>query len=82
MPDDRNKNDHDSLIKFKAEVKLDIKYIREAYKELKSKSDGRDNKLKDICIELAVLKTKVTMYSIIGAFIISTIVSIVIALIK
>lgn len=80
MPND--KNDHDSLIKFKAEVKLDIKYIRETCKELKGKQEDRDKKMKNICIDLAVLKTKIAMYSIIGAFIISTIVSIVIALIK
>jgi hypothetical protein len=80
MSNDRN--DHDSLIKFKAEVKLDIQYIRENYQELKKKTDDLDSKLKSICIELAVLKTKVAMYSIIGAFIVSTIVSIVVAFVK
>ncbi len=80
--DNNEKNDHDSLIKFKAEVKLDIKYMRENSKELKKTISSIDKKLKDICIELAVLKTKVAMYSIIGAFIVSTIVSVVVAFIK
>ncbi len=77
-----SKDERESLIQFKAEVKLDIKYIREACQELKKKNEDLDTKLKTICIELAVLKTKVAMYSIIGAFIISTIVSIVVAFIK
>lgn len=81
MPE-RNKDDHDSLIKFKAEVKLDTKYIRENHKELKTKVEDLDKKLKTICIDLAVLKTKIAMYSIIGAFIVSAIVSLVVAFIK
>jgi hypothetical protein len=76
-----NGTDKEKLIEFKAEVKLDLKYIRKAAEEIKKKQEEQSKKINSQCTEIAIIKTKVAIYAAIASFIISPITAIIVALI-
>jgi len=56
------------MIEFKAEVKLDLKYIREKQNTLVIKLDELNKKIAQHCMEIAILKVKAAIYAgIVGA---------------
>jgi hypothetical protein len=60
MPD---RDERDESIAFKAEMKLDLKYIRGFLAEQKKTTAELTKKVNKQCTEIAVLKTKVAIYA-------------------
>ena len=75
-------SDHDKNVAFKAEVKLDLKYIREGMNENKASLAELFKKVNKQCTEIAILKTKVIIYAGIATAIISFAVSVLVSFIK
>ena len=82
MGNGNSSSDHDKNVAFKAEVKLDLKYIREGINENKTGIAEITKKVNKQCTEIAVLKTKVVIYAGIATAIVSLAVSIMVSLIK
>lgn len=53
----------EKFIEFKAEVKLDLKYLREGNAKLEEALKEIGKKVNSQCTEIAVLKTKVVIYA-------------------
>lgn len=82
MGSGNSNSDHDKNVAFKAEVKLDLKYMREGINENKMGIAELTKKGNKQCTEIAVLKTKIVIYAGIATAIVSFAVSLLVTFIK
>lgn len=74
--------DKEKFIEFKAEVKLDLKYLREGSNKLEGLIQDLTKKVNKQCTEIAVLKTKVVIYAGLISGAVGIVVTFAVALLK